>query len=496
MTGIIGRSEDAKVLILPISKEDVANGCVSVGVGSVSLSLRPSAGDPDSLTWVSGPPGGPSMLFVGLGERARVNAECIRKAAGHAGRALIRDQLAAVQVSFEWLAVMPLKACEAAGAWMEGWTLGTYAFERYKATVKERVVPPVYLDIEGTFEAEEQVRLARIRAEGTMLARDLANEPPNALRPETFARRVQKHFADTLVRVEVLPASSLELQGMVGVLAVGRGSVHPPVMIKLTYCTDPAQPLIALVGKGITFDTGGISLKKDYNISDMRMDMAGGAAVVGAMEILSRSDASVNVVALIPAAENMPGGNALMPGEILTYANGLTVQVGNTDAEGRLVLADALLYAHRLGAAEVTDIATLTYSCTGALGSKYAGVFGDQHLVDAIREAGERVGEKVWQLPLAEEYDRYLDSDCADLCNVSSVPEAGAITAALFLRRFVHPSMKWVHLDMAGLKEVSSAAGYHAPGATGYGTRMLAEWVMRRATLHAGRRRCDEDDCD
>jgi len=480
MRGILGCSEHAEAFVVPICKEDVACGRISIGTESIELVLRSSAGDKDVLTWVCSPIGRPSMLFIGLGERSRVDLECVRHAAGCAGRAVMRDKLEQVQVSLERLAGCSLTLAEAAGAWMEGWALGTYAFDKYKSAASTRDVPAVYLDVEPSEAVSEQIQIANLRAEGTMLARDLANEPPNALRPETLARRVLKHFADTEVKVEVLPVSSLELQGMAGLLAVGRGSVHPPVMIKLSYCSDPSQPLIALIGKGVTFDTGGISLKKDYNISDMRMDMAGGAAVIGTMDILSRSGAALNVVALIPAAENMPGGNALLPGEILTYANGLTVQIGNTDAEGRLVLADALLYAHRLGAVEVADIATLTYSCTGALGSKYAGVWGDRDVVDAMREAGDRVGEKVWQLPLADEYDSYLDSDCADLCNVSSVGEAGAITAALFLRRFVHPTMKWVHLDMAGLKEVSATKGYLVQGATGFGTRLLAEWVLHR----------------
>ncbi|WP_314591558.1 leucyl aminopeptidase family protein [Paenibacillus terrigena] len=487
MKGIIGCSEDAQVIIVPICKEDVVRGGMMVGGEPVELELRPSAGDKEALTWLCSPSDSPEMLFIGLGERARVDVECVRHAAGYAGRTVMRDKLEQVQVSFGWLAQCSLSAAEAAGAWMEGWSLGSYAFDRYKSAAAERVVPVVHLDVEPSEAVEERIRVANRRAEGTMLARDLANEPPNEIRPETLARRVLKHFEDTSVKVEVLPVSSLELQGMAGLLAVGRGSVHPPVLIKMSYVTDPSKPLIALVGKGITFDTGGISLKKDYNISDMRMDMAGGASVIGAMEILSRSGAALNVVALVPAAENMPGGNALLPGEILTYTNGLTVQIGNTDAEGRLVLADALLYAHRLGAAEVADIATLTYSCTGALGSKYAGVWGEQTLVDSMREVAALVGEKVWQLPLADEYDSYLDSDCADLCNVSSVGEAGAITAALFLRRFVHPSMKWVHLDMAGLKEVSAAKGYLVQGATGFGTRLLAEWVLHRAAQHEGK---------
>ncbi|OPA75193.1 peptidase M17 [Paenibacillus selenitireducens] len=488
MNEMFGCFEDAEAIIYPIFKEDMEHGKLQVKNGQFTLIMattRMSAGEQGNLTWIAGDAKRPDLLLVGLGTKTKANEEMIRHAAGLAGRSIVKDQLGKFHVSFAAFEHVPLHLADVAGAWLEGWLLGTYTFHKYKSTAKEPYVPSLRLDVVQTQETEDRIRRALSLVQGTILARDLANEPPNALRPETLARRVQEHFAHTSVGVEILSGSLLADEGMAGLLAVGRGSKYAPVFIKLSYVTDHSKPLIALVGKGITFDTGGISLKKDYNISDMRMDMAGGASVIGAMDILSRSGLPLNVVALIPAAENMPGGNALLPGEILTYANGLTVQIGNTDAEGRLVLADALLYAHRLGAQEVADIATLTYSCTGALGSKYAGVFGDQALVDTMREVSAKVGEKVWQLPLADEYDSYLDSDCADVCNVSSVGEAGAITAALFLRRFVHPSLKWVHLDMAGLKDVAATKGYTVQGATGYGTRLLAAWVLHRTAQHA-----------
>jgi leucyl aminopeptidase len=184
---------------------------------------------------------------------------------------------------------------------------------------------------------------------------------------------------------------------------------------------------------------------------------------------------------LIPAAENMPGDNAFLLGEILEYPNGLSVEIGNTDSEGRLVLADALIFAQTIGAERIVDMATLTYSCTGAIGSQYAGIWGDDELVKEIAAGADPVGEKVWQLPLATEYESYLNSHCADICNVSSVGEAGAITAALFLKKFVEDSnVQWAHLDMAGLKDCSSTKGYLVPGATGFGARLLAEWITRQ----------------
>ena len=186
----------------------------------------------------------------------------------------------------------------------------------------------------------------------------------------------------------------------------------------------------------------------------------------------------MNVAVLVPSAENSPSGCAMLPGEIIRYANGLTVQVGNTDSEGRLILADALIYAHRLGAVQAVDVATLTYSIVGALGSKVAGILGDDRLVNAIKAAGEPFGENVWQLPLVDEYECYLDSDYADTSNISRVGEAGAITSSLFLRKFVHPELTWAHIDMNGPKDSSSAKGELAVGATGFGARMLAAFLI------------------
>src|SRR5699024_3648854 len=235
---------------------------------------------------------------------------------------------------------------------------------------------------------------------------------------------------------------------MNGVLAVARGSDYAPAFVELTYCTDPSKPRVALVGKGVTFDTGGISLKGGRNISDMRMDMGGAAAVAGAMQLLVQSEAQVNVVALIPMVENMPDSKSLLPGEVIHYKNDCTVQVGNTDAEGRLILADGLISAGELGAEYVVDIATLTGAIANALGSKLAGVFGDEELALKMKQLGDENGDHNWPMPLVDAYENYLNSDYADFNNISSKGEAGSITAALFLRRFVPESSKWLHVDM------------------------------------------------
>ncbi|WP_169083667.1 leucyl aminopeptidase family protein [Paenibacillus sp. PL91] len=441
---------------------------------------RQRMGERGETTWFYGRGEQPHYLFVGMGEAGQAAAFRLTEAAGAAGRAAEREGLQSAVISFEGLGVRAgIDADEEAfvAAWVEGWLLGTYSFDRYRSKKTHRSVTSIFFEAEGKERLTEAVRLGEIRAQGTMLARDLTNEPSNALTPLKFAERVQEHFEGGAASVAIKTGEELERLGMAGLPAVGRGSINPPVFMDFRYCTDPAIPLTVLIGKGITFDTGGISLKRDNDISDMRMDMAGAAAVIGALSIIAGRGIPANIAVLVAAAENVPDANALLPGEVLRYANGTTVQVGNTDSEGRLVLADALVYAGQIGAKRVVDMATLTYSCGGALGSLLAGIWGDDSLVQSIRTVGEGVGEKLWQLPLVDEYEAYLKSDYADICNISRVGEAGAITSALFLRKFTSPSYKWAHIDMNALKESSDSKGHLVVGATGYGTRLLAEWI-------------------
>ncbi|MCQ6559466.1 leucyl aminopeptidase family protein [Paenibacillus mendelii] len=480
---------EAQVIIVPLFKESLDNAGSYPGPALELLNryeIRPSMVEKNAVTWLFGERGKPDTLLLGLGEAQAYHPERIREAAGTAGRAVRKEGRSTANVSFA--ALQPYggyaggtSLAGLAAAWTEGWLLGSYEYDAYKSKSVPRIETDVYLNEEvGGDPLASAIQLGRIRAEGTLLARELANEPPSVLYPASLASRVKERFSGTAVEVKVYEGEELERLQMAGLLAVGRGSKHAPAFLELRYQTDDSLPLIALVGKGITFDTGGISLKRDNNISDMRMDMAGGAAVIGALDMIARSGMKANVAVLIPAAENAIGKDALLPGEILRYANGVSVQVGNTDAEGRLVLADALIHAKRIGAHEVIDMATLTYSVVGALGSRIAGIWGDEALARTLCEIGSSVGEKLWIMPLAEEYVTYLDSDCADSSNISRVGEAGAIVAALFLRKFVDPSMRWAHIDMAGLKESSSARGYIVPGATGFGARLLAGLVAER----------------
>jgi len=464
----IGRlNSHFQTVVMPIFADGLADGPKLPEIIGTAR-VQPHMGARQATTWLYGRDNQPDILLVGLGEADKFQPCLIREAAGNAARALDKEQRLKAAVAFE---ALPGLLPEDIAAWVEGSLLGIYSFDKYTRKPKERAMGTTRFIGEAHHYAdwEEAIRLGQTRAESTIWARELANEPPNRLRPQTLAERVIERFAATTAKVTIYRAEELERSGFAGTAAVGKGSAYPPLFIEVRYCSDETKPLIAWIGKGITFDTGGISLKRDHDISDMRMDMAGAAAVLGALDLVVRSGAAANVAVLVPAAENSPSDRALLPGEIIRYANGLTVQVGNTDSEGRLVLADALLHAHRLGAETAIDLATLTYAVVGALGSKVAGILGDDGLARELQAAGRPFDERLWQLPLVEEYESYLDSDYADTNNISHVGEAGAITAAFFLRKF----------DMNGVKAVSSASGEKAVGATGYGVRMLAESIMR-----------------
>lgn len=358
-------------------------------------------------------------------------------------------------------------------AFVEGWKLGAYEFDSYKSN-KSNVETRLHFFPEA---AASLVKQGTIRAEATSFARNLMTDIPSELNPETFPERLKETFANTDVDVVVHDKNALEEMEMNGLLAVNRGSKHDPAFIELHYKGDDSKPLIALVGKGVTFDTGGISLKNARDLSDMRMDMGGAAAVAGALKLLAETKAQVNVVGLIQTVENIPDRHSLLPGDVITYKTGQTVQIGNTDAEGRLILADGLIRAGELQAEYIVDIATLTGAIVMALGPKMAGVFGEETLMQTMKEIGTENGDFVWPMPLIDVYEKTLKSDYADFKNISNQSSAGAITAALFLRKFVPENAKWLHVDMAGPME-AKAEGYYAAAGTGFGVRLLADYAV------------------
>ncbi len=402
--------------------------------------------------------------------------EKIRMIAGAIARELSDRKVnqATIQATKLEKSLPNLEAVALITAIVEGWHLGGYKFLTYKSNEEAFQTS---LQVVGGVDIDKFIEIGKIRAAAMSFSRDLMNEVPNVLNPETFPIVLQEEFAHTNVQVNVFTKDKLEEMEMNGVLTVGRGSKYKPSFVELIYNGDSTKPLVALIGKGVTFDTGGISLKRGRDLSDMRMDMGGAAAVAGAMKLLAAQKAKVNVVALIPMVENSPDNTSVLPGEIIRYKNGHTVQVGNTDAEGRLILADGLIRAGECDAKYIVDIATLTGAIGNALGSKMAGVFGDEQLSYAMKKIGQENGDFVWPMPLVDAYESYLKSDYADFNNISSKGEAGSITAGLFLRRFVPKSCKWLHVDMAGVME-SQETGYYAKAATGFGARLLADFTV------------------
>jgi leucyl aminopeptidase len=367
----------------------------------------------------------------------------------------------------------------------EGALLGTYSFRKH-ITREAEYGEIKHLLIVTSDEAElpaleKGSHKGRVLAEATNVARDMVNEPANYMTPGDMAEAASKLAEAYGLEISVLESEQMEELGMGALLGVSQGSQQPPKLIVLNYRgSNTAEPDIALIGKGVTFDSGGISIKPSEGMGEMKGDMAGGAAVMVAMSAIAQFKPEINVTALIPATENLPGGHALKPGDIITAMNGKTIEIVSTDAEGRLILADAFGYAGKLGAKSILDVATLTGACRAALGDLYTGAFGNnQELVDKVIAAGGEAGELIWQMPMHEQYKEQNKSDVADVKNVGG-KYGGAITAAQFLSEFAGDT-PWVHLDIAGTSMSEKEKAYLVKGATGVPVRTLVGLVLSLA---------------
>jgi len=367
----------------------------------------------------------------------------------------------------------------------EGAVLGSYGFEKYKQEKDEFLAREAQLTIiaHPDHEPDAEARKARYVwvSENVNHARDLINEPGSVVTPEFLAEQASDAAKGLGLEVEVLDPAGLKARGYNGLLRVGQGSVHPPRMVILRHVPRrTSMETIALVGKGITFDSGGISLKPGDHMWEMKGDMAGAAAVLSAMRALGRLQPDVKVVGILCCAENLPDANAQRPGDIFTAKNGKSIMVDNTDAEGRLVLTDGLARAGEEGATHLVDIATLTGAVVRALGPSVAGVMGtDRDLVQRVIRSGENHGESFWELPLVEEYRESLRTPYADLNNMAAGGLAGAITAGLFLREFVPEKTAWAHLDIAGPMFKDKEWKYYDAGAVGFGVKTLVDLCER-----------------
>lgn len=426
------------------------------------------------------------LLIAGLGKEKDLSTESCRRLGGMASRRLRKQSIAGMAV------VLPGHHSESAAvqALVEGFLIGPGGIDAYRTDKKEREKDPYHgsytrltlLTSSVTSSMRKAAHIGATVAEGVILVRRLVNTPGNLMTPVVLASETRKACRKAGVSVSVLNEKQIRDKGFGGVVAVSSGSSNPPRFIVMRYIPESAKsrkrPPLVMVGKGITFDSGGISLKPTASMEEMKADMAGAGAVIGAMSVIGRLKPDRPVTGIVPACENMPSGSATRPGDVITTYSGKTIEVLNTDAEGRLILADALAFALEEKPAAIVDIATLTGACIVALGHVYAGLMGnDTDWVEIVRETAAQHGEKAWPLPMDPEYDNLVKSDIADVRNTGK-DSPGAISAAKLLEKFVGDT-RWAHMDIAGMDWRKEATSWIGLGPTGYGVRTLTALAFR-----------------
>jgi len=429
------------------------------------------------------------FILIGLGKRSKMSPDRLRQAMGRGATSARALGLEALFVLCELEVLEKATAHDFAQTLVEGLLLGLYRFDRFKTKPSNqkpiRKCTLVTPDEKQVGDLEAGALRGQVIAEGACFVRDLCNTPSNFVTPTYLAEEARKLESQEGVQVEILERSDMERLGMGAFLAVAQGTAEPPKFIVINYKRrgkDSKKPPIAIIGKSVTFDSGGISLKPSEKMELMKYDMSGGATVLGLMQVITRLKLPLDVVALLPATDNMPSGTAVHPGDVVTTLSGKTVEVINTDAEGRLLLADALAYAvEHYKPTAMIDLATLTGACVVALGQHAIGIMGnDASLISKVTAAGEATGERTWELPLWEDYFKQIESDVADLKNVGG-RGAGTITAGLFLKQFVGET-PWVHFDIAGTSWYHDGAHPYIPkGSTGIGMRLLVQYLTELA---------------
>ncbi|HEX8367622.1 MAG TPA: leucyl aminopeptidase [Pyrinomonadaceae bacterium] len=422
------------------------------------------------------------ILLVGIGEKTDYKTPNVAILAGAAARYLRKLNVK----SFALVPRSDAEAREVAAQAMQGVVTSQFELDKYKTKEKnDKAIDTFAVCVEGANEKELKAGLERgvIIGESINYTRDLSNEPPNILTPTEMAKRAQQMARETGLKCEILDEKQMQKLGMGSLLSVSIGSEQPAKLIVLRYepkkSTGKKGELTALVGKGITFDTGGISIKPAEGMDAMKYDMTGGGTVIGTMRAIGLLKPSVPVLGIVAAVENMPDGKATRPSDVVTAMNGKTVEILNTDAEGRLILADAVAYAEQQGATRIVDMATLTGAVIIALGDHNTAVLGnDDELVNEIIECGKEVGENFWQLPIGKEYSRAIKSDIADIKNIGGGRKAGTIIGAVFIQEFVDKA-KWAHLDIAGTAWADDTKPHQSKGPTGVAIRTLLRMVEK-----------------
>lgn len=432
----------------------------------------------------------PRLLLIGLGDESSFTLEKLRRAAATAARRARKLEIE--DVAFILHQPGGASVEEAFRAAAEGAALGLYRFTRYKTSGEDSensdgehpVSLSLVLSQAGNEDAARRgVDIGTKLAAATGIVRDLANEPSNTATPKYLADRAVEISDRHGMKATVLDRSGIEAEGLTGLSTVGRSASNEPRFIVMEHRKGGDTAPIVLVGKAVTFDSGGISIKPSGGMEEMKFDMSGGAAVIGAMDAVGALDLPLNVIALVPSTENLPGGDAFKPGDVLRMHSGKTVEILSTDAEGRLILADALTYAARYEPTAVIDCATLTGACLVALGHHAAGLMGnDEDLISEVQTAGEKVGERAWPLPLFDEYTEQIKGDTADIKNTGG-RFGGALTAGAFLKEFAE--FPWAHLDIAGTAYSNKSGAYTTKGASGAPARLLLEFLLNRSADHS-----------
>ncbi len=418
------------------------------------------------------------LIVAGFGKKEECTVEKIRRISAKITK-MVKKNAASIATNF----FTSFKEQEkyVAGI-IEGFFLANYSFTKFKTKENEKDKLQTLFLLSAEKRLEQMIRMARAVSSAALLARDMANQPANFATPTAVSKIAQELARKNKFTCRVLDRKEIEKERMGGLLGVAQGSFQEPKFVILDYTGKRDSPIVVLVGKGITFDSGGISIKPSQAMDEMKFDKCGAIVVLSLFTALAQLQIPLRVVGLLPLTENLPGGKAMKPGDIVTISNGKTVEVLNTDAEGRLILADALAYAGRYKPEVVIDLATLTGACIIALGDVAAGLMTpSDKLAEALEHAGKETGELLWRLPLFEEYSKDMESAIADLRNLGSMGKAGTCTAGAFLKEFVE-CKEWAHLDIAGVSWVASSpkylADYVVAGATGYGVRLLAHFLL------------------
>lgn len=425
------------------------------------------------------------VIVAGLGKAEELGALCFEKIGSVLAAQLNSRKSALADVSFpeEEAKASKLSPDAAAAHFALGALLNTYRFDKYltrEPKDKKPTLKTLHITVKDTAKARKAFAGQQKVAEGAFLTRDLVSEVPNVLYPESFAAIIKKELAPLGIEVKVLTEKDMKKLGMGAIVAVGQGSVRQPRLVSMEYKGGKkGQRPVAFVGKGVTFDTGGISLKPGPGMEEMKWDMAGAGTVTGLMKALASRGAKVNAVGIVGLAENMPSGDAYRPGDIVTSMSGQTIEVHNTDAEGRLVLCDALWYVQqKFKPTHIVDLATLTGAMIIALGHEYAGVFSnDDTLAWDLVSAGRATGEQLWYMPMCDAWDKAIDSPAADMKNISGGRDAGSAIGAHFLKRFIQDGVKWAHLDIAGVAWSNKERTGVPKGASSFGVRLLDKYV-------------------